>query len=255
MIENTETITIRIPLAPGRVWATWLLLGVTLLIYLATVALGLFLSSRLTVSFDAGYNLALYFLGWKENDLIAQGKYWRLLSPVFLHGGLAHIALNGMGIYVLGPQTERLYGTARFLTIYLVSGVAGSIASYAFNPAPAVGASGAIFGLVGALGVFFFTTRDIFGEAGRNQLQSMIALIVINVLFGFGSGGTIDNFGHLGGLAGGLACGWILVPRYELDRRFWPPVVMRHTPAIRWAGIVALVLVLVVLVRIIHPSA
>lgn len=241
-------------MAPGRLWAAWVLLGLNILIYLLTLVASLVLMYLTGEPMSYTYNMALFLMGWKENVLIAQGDYWRLMTPLFLHGGLLHIALNSLGIYIMGPQTERVYGTGRFLVIYFVSGLAGSVGSYIFNPSPSVGASGAIFGLIGSLAVFFYTSRHIFGEAGREQLQGMIALIVVNILFGLGSQASIDNFGHIGGLIGGVACGFALVPRYELDRRFWPPVVQRTMHPLGWLGVGAVVVVCVLLVWLVPPA-
>jgi rhomboid protease GluP len=126
-----------------------------------------------------------------------------------------------------------LYGPGRFLTIYLLSGLFGSLASYAFSQSLAAGASGAIFGLIGALAAFFLVHRERLGSYGRTRLANIAFLVAVNLFFGFTQTG-IDNLAHIGGLLGGLALGWALVPQYQLDpvrpeiidrnrmQRYWP---------------------------------
>lgn len=234
---------LRLPLNPVR--ATWGLLGLNLLIYLLT---GL-LSGNLFN--PAGQVLQL--LGWKQNDLILQGEYWRLLTAMFLHGNLVHIFFNGYALFILGPETERIFGTARFLAVYFLGGLTGSIASYAFSASPSVGASGAIFGLIGCLAVFYYVSRTLLGEFGRRQLQGMITIIVINLLLGFTMGGVIDNYAHIGGLIGGALVGWLLAPRYAIDDRLYPPVVVREYLGLSWLSAAGMLVALTLLVILIRP--
>jgi rhomboid protease GluP len=172
-------------------------------------------------------------LGAKVNPLIAAGEYWRLLTSMFLHIGLWHILFNGYALVIIGTELERLLGPGRFLAIYLLSGLLGSLASYAFSPSLSAGASGAIFGTIGALAAFFTTHRRRLGAWGRRRLANIVFLIAINLFFGFTQPG-IDNFAHMGGLLSGFGLGWFLAPRYELDPiqlrmvdrnsivRYWP---------------------------------
>ena len=133
-----------------------------------------------------GFTYALLVLGAKFNPLIDAGQWWRLLTPMVLHGSMLHLLFNTYALYVLGPQVESTFGTARFLAVYLVSGLAGSVASYVWNAdALSVGASGAIFGLFGALGAFAYSSRSLIGwEASRMQLYQMATLVAINLVFG-----------------------------------------------------------------------
>ncbi len=243
----------------NRAWATWVLLALNVLVYLASVAFGIFLQIQpdLSVTWCPAWihpsSCNLFLMGWKDNEMIYRyGQYWRLLTATFLHGGIIHLLVNGLGIYVIGRQTEYVYGTGRFVAVYFVSGLSGSVLSYAFNAAPAVGASGALFGIVGALSVFFYTTRNLLGEFSRSQLQGMIVLVVINLFFGLSVSG-IDNFGHIGGLIGGVASGWLLVPRYRVDTRFLPPVVVKQSLPLMWVGVAGLFVLLGVAVAFIRP--
>ncbi len=196
----------------------------------------------------------LLLAGAKNNRAIkVDGQYYRFLTSMFLHAGLLHIGFNAWALYVLGPEVERIYGTPRFVALYFIAGFAGGGASYALSPFPAVGASGAIFGLVGALAVFYYTSRRLLGDVSRQQLGSLITVIMINLFIGFSSGGLIDNFAHIGGLIGGALVGWLLAPRFELDERLYPPQVVRRSLPYGWAGAGAFLALLVFVVMTINP--
>ncbi|MCS6880611.1 MAG: rhomboid family intramembrane serine protease [Oscillochloridaceae bacterium] len=226
--------------------ATWVLMAAILLMY----GLSVLLSGAL---FQPDLR-ALLALGAKENSLIDAGQYWRLVSATFLHANLVHIFFNSFALYVLGPETERIYGTPRFLALYFLAGIGGSVASYLLSPAPAVGASGAIFGLIGGLGIFYFLNRAILGEFGRAQLQSMVAIAVINLIIGFSSAGVIDNWGHLGGLIVGALAALALAPRLRLDPRFSAPLLVRSAPPWGWAVAAALCIAMIAL-AVLLPGA
>jgi membrane associated rhomboid family serine protease len=128
-------------------------------------------------------------------DVIAQGEAYRFLTSMFLHSGLLHLALNMWALWVIGRVIEQALGPVRFLALYLVAGLGGSLAVYLFTgPYPTIGASGAIFGLFAAL---FILLRRV----GRDA-SGMLSLILINVVFTFVVPG-ISIAGHLGGLATG----------------------------------------------------
>lgn len=230
----------------ARPTATWVILAAIGLIYL--------LSGLLSGSLFQPRLAALVALGAKENGLIASGELWRLVAATFLHGNLVHIFFNGYALYALGPESERIYGTPRFLALYLLSGIGGSVVSYLFSPATSVGASGAIFGLMGALGLFFYLNRAVLGQAGRAQVQSIVAIGAINLLIGFSSPGVIDNFGHLGGLLAGLIAGFALAPRFAIDMAAFPPVAERRYPAWGWGAAAGLGVLLVALAALL-PGA
>jgi len=242
------TYQLRLPL--GRARAVWVLLALNIAIFVIPTLLQ-FVGVRVN---GAPINDYLLFLGAKDNQGISvRGEYYRFLTSMFLHGGLLHIAFNAWALYALGPETERIYKTARFLAIYFIAGLAGGVASYAFSAYPAVGASGAIFGLIGALAVFYYTSRELLGNAARQQLGSLITVIMINLFIGFSSGGLIDNFAHLGGLAGGAIAGWLLAPRFAIDERLYPPQVVRRGLPWGWAGALGFLALLVLLVMTINP--
>jgi rhomboid protease GluP len=139
---------------------------------------------------------------------IANGEWWRLLTPMLLHAprSLWHLGLNMYVLYLYGPEVERAFGTPRFLGLFAVAGFLGGATSYAFGPCPAlgVGASGAIFGVVGALLMYLYNRRR--SAFVRGYLRSITFLVLLNLVFGFLFPG-IDNLAHLGGLAGGVMVG------------------------------------------------
>lgn len=154
--------------------------------------------------FHVDQSTLLFIFGAKVNVLIDAGQIWRLFSCMFLHLGIAHLICNCYAIYVYGPIVERLYGRWRFVLIYIVSGLSGSILSYAFSPTASVGASGAIFGLIGCM--FYFRERhpDIFKRIfGR----TLFVVLGINIMLGFIQNG-IDVYGHIGGFLGGFVSSW-----------------------------------------------
>ncbi len=156
--------------------------------------------------------------GAKVNSEVVQGQWWRLVTAMFLHNGLLHIASNGYALYVIGMDLEGFFGRARFLAVYLIAGLAGSISSFAFSPyyASGVGASGAIFGLIGALAVYFGMYRRLFGKRGNLQFWNIIVVVVLNLGLGFSGILPIDNSAHIGGLVAGALVGYVLSPRYAL---------------------------------------
>ncbi|MFD1317892.1 rhomboid family intramembrane serine protease [Loigolactobacillus zhaoyuanensis] len=154
----------------------------------------------------------LIFFGAKVNVLIQQGEWWRLLTPVFLHSGLMHIAVNSVTLYFIGMQIESLFGHWRFTLIYLLSGITGNIASFVFNPGISVGASTALFGLFGA----FFMLMEAFRQNSgiRAMGQQFGLFILLNLAFDLFNPG-IDLAGHIGGLLGGFLVANIVGVPYQ----------------------------------------
>lgn len=155
--------------------------------------------------------------GAKVNSAIAAGQWYRFFTPVFLHASLSHLLINSYSLYNCGPSVESWFGKKRFLALYAFSGLSGNALSFLCSPAPAVGASGAIFGLVGAMAVLLARHRSILRKSARSPLQTLGFIVMVNFAIGMTPGSQIDNFGHLGGLLGGLAFSYIAGPR--LSRR------------------------------------
>ena len=135
-----------------------------------------------------------------SGDLVRGGAYYRLLTSMFLHGSIFHLFFNCYALYIIGSQLEGFLGKIKYLVVYLLSGIAGALFSCAFNHGGlSIGASGAIFGLMGALVYFGYHYRVYLGNVVKTQI---IPLIVFNLALGFMVSG-IDNFAHIGGLIGG----------------------------------------------------
>ena len=128
------------------------------------------------------------------------GQYYRLFTGMFLHGSIFHIIFNCYALYILGSQIESFIGKFKYLIIYILGGIMGSLFSITFNGTQAsVGASGAIFGLMGALVYFGYHYRVYLGHVVKTQI---VPLIVFNLVLGFAMAG-VDNSAHIGGLIGG----------------------------------------------------
>lgn len=133
--------------------------------------------------------------------LILAGEYYRMITSMFVHADIFHIGFNMYALYLLGSQAEGFFGHFKFLLIYLLSGISGSLLSILLNlDTVSVGASGAIFGIMGALLYFGYNFRVYLGNT---LIREILPVIGINLLFGFMYPG-IDNYGHIGGLIGGI---------------------------------------------------
>jgi len=191
------------PLA-NKPFVTYTILGLTIAVFAA----------QFVTQWALGLDLPVAF-GVKDNGLIAQGQLWRLFTPMLLHGGLIHILFNMYALRVLGPGLEQHYGHSRFLSLYVLAGFAGNVASFALSATPSLGASTSLFGLFGAEGVFMYHNRELFGERARAALNRVISLAVINLIIGLSPG--IDNWGHVGGLIGGVLFAWFAGPVLKLE--------------------------------------
>ena len=134
-----------------------------------------------------------------QKSFLRAGEWWRILTCAFIHGGIIHLLCNMYSLYIIGNQLENVIGKVKFIFIYLFSAIMGSLLSSTFSTAFSVGASGAIFGLMGSLLYFGYHYRLYLGSAIKNQI---IPVIVLNLILGFTISG-IDNMAHIGGLIGG----------------------------------------------------
>ncbi|HLX44738.1 MAG TPA: rhomboid family intramembrane serine protease [Bryobacteraceae bacterium] len=146
----------------------------------------------------------LFLFGAKYGPAIAAGQWWRLITAGFLHGGILHILMNMWVLFDLGAQVEEACGTSRFLVIYSVSNVTGFLASFYFLPSLSIGASAAIFGLIGAMIGVGVRDRSSYGSALRSfYMRWAIYGLILSLIPG------TDYAAHIGGLAGGFAVGFI----------------------------------------------
>lgn len=196
--------------ATPRTWVTPILVGANLLVWLLNVASGLSPISPRPIE------LAL----WGGNHLpLTIEQPWRLLTATFLHGGILHLAFNMWALWDTGRLAERFYGNGQLLLIYLVAGLSGSMASlfFAARTGVSVGASGAIFGVVGCLLAALFTkAHKLPTVLVQSMRSSMLTFVGFSLFMGF-TAGFIDNAAHLGGLAGGFAMGMLLAEKFDLD--------------------------------------
>lgn len=171
---------------------TWILIGVTVLVFIAETLTGGSQSSQVLFRFGANMN-------W----LVRQGDWWRLIMPIFIHIGFMHLAVNMFTLYYIGGMLEQIIGHWRFALIYILSGISGNLMSFAFSRLNSLsaGASTSLFGLFGvyiALGVVF-KDNLYFRQTGRQFATLAIFNFVIDL---FANG--IDIWGHVGGLIGGF---------------------------------------------------
>ena len=144
--------------------------------------------------------------------LVTSGEWWRLISAGFLHGSIIHLLFNVYILWVIGSQLESIVGKVKFIIIFFVSLLGGSVASYLFSPfgSYSIGASGAIFGLMGAM--------LVVGRKRDLDISQITTLVVINVVIGFVLSG-IDWRAHLGGLAAGAFITWVLINATSLKEK------------------------------------
>ena len=202
------------PPAPRRVvfrpYVTYTLIG---------ICIALFLLQMLSQLLFNGTDWP-FLLGGKINEYILAGELWRLFTPMFLHGSILHIAFNMYALFNFGPGLELHYGRWRFLGLFILSGFAGNVISFMFSPNPSLGSSTAIFGLLGAEGVFLYHNRTLFGDFARRALTQVVMIAGVNLLIGMSPG--IDNWGHIGGLIGGTLFAWFAGPILRREG-FIPP--------------------------------
>ena len=194
---------------------------VTYAIIAVTAVISLFVLYGPSPTSDTLGNLLLL-----DKHLVQAGEYWRLLTVTLVHGSLIHLGLNMYALWIIGPLAEALYGRATYVAIYLLAALGGSIASYLVNPTPAVGASGAIFGLFGLVFVATWVHKPALARQARALTSQIGILIVINLVIGFAPGSNIDYMAHIGGLIVGAWLGFIIPPRGAATlASFW------HRPA------------------------
>lgn len=181
---------------------TQALLALNVLVFVIMAMQGIGLDPPTQALIDRGANYAPYTLG---------GQPWRLVTALFLHSGFLHIFFNMWCLWDLGALCESLYGHATFALVYLISGVGSSLASVWWHPViPSVGASGAVFGIVGALIASYYLGEFTMPRfAIRGHLRSLLIFVVYSALFGRISG-RIDNAAHIGGLMTGLVFGALI---------------------------------------------
>lgn len=177
---------------------TYTIIGINIFLFIV--------SALLSGSFMNINDYVLISMGAKYNPAIEQGQWFRLVTCTFLHGGLIHIAANMYSLYSIGPLVESLYGKYKYIFMYFAAGIVSSLFSFWFSNSVSIGASGAIFGLLGIVFVFAMKERK---RIGKDFLMNVGSVVVVNLFIGFSLPG-IDNFGHIGGLFAGVILGLIV---------------------------------------------
>jgi rhomboid protease GluP len=204
----TDDFLYRLRHATPHAWVTVVLVALNVLVWLANLADGL----------NPMLPKAQELLAWGGNLLpLTQREPWRLFSAMFLHAGAIHLAFNMWALWNVGSIAERFYGNTQFALIYLLSGLFGSLASlyFAARTAVSVGASGAIFGITGALLAAVLLKRDKLPAPLVASMRSSLFIFVGYSLFlGFTSG-VVDNAAHIGGLVSGFVLAAIMAEKFD----------------------------------------
>jgi rhomboid protease GluP len=186
-------------------YVTYSIIGVTVFFYVL----------QMLSNFAFGRDILVIY-GARINEAILAGELWRFLTPALLHGSLPHIAFNMYALLSFGTGLERYFGHGRFFLLYVLGAFTGNVASFLYSPGYSVGASTAIFGLLGAEAIFLIQNRKVFPGQFRSAIGNIIFIAAIN-LFIIGSLPGIDNWGHIGGLVGGLMFTTFAGPKWEVE--------------------------------------
>lgn len=215
--QPRQQVTLHIPSA--RPLVTYAFLG---------IMIAVFIIRALSPTLDE----QILLWGIKGDDFVlGQGEIYRLVTAMFLHTGIytpygtwalegsLHLIFNGYMLFTIGASIERLFGHARFAAIFLLGGLAGSVFSLLIEGGYGLGASGAIFALLGAELVYLYQHRKLLGARGRRQLRGVLTLLAFNVIFGFvgnaaGAAVQMGNWAHIGGFLGGLVLAVGIAPLF-----------------------------------------
>lgn len=207
-------------LLPTESPVTYVVLGINALLFLVSMVATFQMGGQQGFSFFGGINGdVLLRLGARQSLLIRSGEWWRLVVPIFLHGGLLHIVMNSWVLMDLGPQLEELYGSARYLFLYVAIGIFSFLVSTVWNLRTAdgygisIGASGSLMGLIGLMIALTKKRGGVLAEMYRKHL---IQWVVVIFVFGFIVAG-IDNAGHFGGLVAGYGLGRVFADREPMN--------------------------------------
>jgi len=206
---------VRVPLPQSAPYVTYAIIGVTVAFYILQIA------SVAAFGYPTSYGNIdwLELFGARINDFIRAGQIWRFFTPALLHGSIPHIFFNMYALYSLGTGLERYFGRQRYLLLYILGAFTGNVTSFLFTTGYSVGASTAIFGLIGAEAVFLIQNRKMFAGQFNRAIGNVVFVILIN-LFLVGSIPGIDNWGHIGGLIGGGMFTSFAGPLWEVESSF-----------------------------------
>jgi len=178
----------------NRTKIVWLLLVLNVITFVMLILAGGSTDTDVLVTFGA-----------LSSNLVSEGQYWRFVTCIFLHANLMHLGVNAFSLFIFGPTAEVFFGRIKFLIIYLIAGIGGSATSYVFIEPRSigVGASGAVFGVLGSIAVYYYLNQHIYGKYGRGMMAGIGVIVLLNLGFGFTVQG-VDNWAHIGGLLFGI---------------------------------------------------
>lgn len=195
---------VRIEMPAAAPYVTYTIIAITVIMYVLQLASSSLLGADILILYGA-----------RINEAILAGELWRFLTPALLHGSIPHILFNMYALFIFGSGLERHFGHGRFFLLYVLGAFTGNVISFLFSAGYSVGASTAVFGLLGAEAVFLYQNRKLFaGQFGR-AIQNVLFIAAINLFLGLQPG--IDNWGHVGGLVGGLMFTWFAGPLWEVE--------------------------------------
>lgn len=199
-VQSSEQQNFRVYSPKSKPVVVYTLMGISVIVFII----------QIITQYSLGFDLPLQ-LGAKYGPLIYQyGQWWRLITPIFLHGSIMHILFNMYALFTIGPELEKFYGHLDFLLFYLITGFCGNVFSYVFSPnSVSVGASTSLFGLIAAQGFIVFKNKKMIHNYKR-VMGNIIMVVAVNLLLGMQNG--IDNWGHLGGLVGGSLISFLSCP-------------------------------------------
>ena len=190
---------------PNRApYVTYTLIAITVIFYLLQIASEYLLGTDVLINYGARYN-----------EAIQAGQLWRFLTPALLHASIPHILFNMYALFSFGTGLERHFGHGRFILLYVLAAYTGNVVSFLLSGGYSVGASTAIFGLLGAEAVFLFQNRQLFAGQFGKAIQNVVFIAIVNLIIGLQPG--IDNWGHVGGLLGGLMFTWFAGPIWKIE--------------------------------------
>ncbi|GFP84418.1 rhomboid protease glup [Phtheirospermum japonicum] len=154
--------------------------------------------------------------GAKINNLILTGEWWRLLTPIFLHSGIFHIALGIWVLFTFGLEVSREYGSFTFLLIYILGGISGNLISFLHTPEPTVGGTGPVFAIIGAWLIYQVQNKDVIARDDASERLFQNAIITTALSFVLSSFGPIDDWAHFAAAFTGIAYGFVTCPSLQL---------------------------------------
>jgi rhomboid protease GluP len=200
-VDRPATLAFTIPGKRRKPAVTYFLIAACTLIFLLMTLMGGSTNVSTLLSFGAMYR-----------PLFTAGEYWRLVTPLFLHIGLLHLVFNMYALLILGSVVEHLYGSTRYVYLYLISGIGGAVGSVLFSTAVSAGASGAIFGVAGVALIAGYRYRDQIPSNFRSMVgRGIVPFVLFNLVYGALNRG-IDNYAHLGGLITGAVLALLIPP-------------------------------------------